>query len=86
MNTVRDGRPRWLKAVEGGGNPMTDEPDQAAALFAEIASEQQVIDELAAGTDKLRRIQQAKRDLAALDPSALRTALERRRAAFVEGA
>ncbi len=72
---------------------MTDDPDKAAGLFAEIATEQEVIDQLAEGTAKvaegtakLRRIQQAKRDLAQLDPSALRAALERRHASLVEGA
>ena len=65
---------------------MTDDPDKAAALFAEIATEQQVIDQLAEGTERLRAIQQAKRDLAQLEPSALRAALERRHASLVEGA
>ena len=86
--TVRNPRPRWLTAVDtkGGGSSMTDDPDKAAGLFAEIATEQEVIDQLAEGTAKLRRIQQAKRDLALLDPSALRAALERRHASLVEGA
>ena len=65
---------------------MTDDPDMAAALFAEIATEQQVIDQLEEGTAQLRRIQQAKRDLAQLDPSALRTALARRHASLGERA
>ena len=65
---------------------MTDDPDKAAGLFAEIATEQEVIDQLAEGTAKLRRIQQAKRDLALLDPSALRARLDRRHASLVEGA
>jgi hypothetical protein len=65
---------------------MTDDPDKAAALFAEIATEQQVIDQLTEGTERLRSIQQAKRDLAQLEPSALRAALERRHASLVEGA
>ena len=86
--TVRNPRPRWLKAVDmkGGGVLMTDDPDKAAALFAEIATEQQVIDQLTEGTERLRSIQQAKRDLAQLEPSALRAALERRHASLVEGA
>ena len=86
--TVRKTRPRWLKAVDmkGGGVLMTDDPDKAAALFAEIATEQQVIDQLAEGTERLRAIQQAKRDLAQLEPSALRAALGRRHASLVEGA
>ena len=65
---------------------MTDDPDKAAALFAEIATEQQVIDQLTEGTERLRSIQQAKRDLAQLEPPALRAALERRHASLVEGA
>lgn len=65
---------------------MADDPDVAVGLFAEIASEQQVIDLISAGTERLKRIQQAKRDLATLDPSAIREALTRRHAALGEGA
>lgn len=93
--TVRNPRPRWLKAVdtEGGGTVVTDDPDKAAALFAEIATEQQAIEQIAQGsnqvaegTAQLRRVQQAKRDLAMFDPSTLRAAIARRHASLVEGA
>lgn len=94
--SVRNPRPRWLKAVDpkGGGTRMTDDgPDKAAALFAEIATEQQAIEQIAQGssqiaegTAQLRRVQQAKRDLAMFDASMLRVAIARRHASLVEGA
>lgn len=65
---------------------MADDPDVVVGLFAEIASEQQVIDLISAGTERLKRIQQAKRDLATLDPCAIREALMSRHAALGEGA
>lgn len=61
---------------------MLVDHDQVAGLFAEIASEQDVIDKLAAGTQRLQAIQQAKRDLAQLDSASLRRAIARRHAAL----
>ncbi len=59
---------------------MTEERDDVARLFDQIACEQDVIDQLAAGTVRLQAIQRAKRELAALDASALRRAMARRHA------
>ncbi len=59
---------------------MTEERDDVARLFDQIACEQDVIDRLAAGTVQLQAIQRAKRELAALDASALRRAVARRHA------
>ena len=61
---------------------MNDDHDHVAELFAQIASEQGVIDQLAAGTQRLQAIQQAKRDLAQLDSASLRRAIARRHAAL----
>ena len=61
---------------------MNDDRDHVTGLFAQIASEQDVIDQLAAGTQRLQAIQQAKRDLAQLDSASLRRAIARRHAAL----
>ena len=61
---------------------MTEERDDVARLFDQIACEQDVIDQLAAGTVQLQAIQRAKRELAALDASVLRRAEARRHAAL----
>lgn len=61
---------------------MIQDPDVVSRLFAAIASEQDVIDQITAGTQRLQVIQQAKRDLAALDADALRQAVRLRHAAL----
>ena len=61
---------------------MVEDPDEVAELFATIASEQDVIDQIASGAERLRAIQRAKQHLASLDAEALRQALARRHAAL----
>ena len=61
---------------------MSEDRDHVARLFAQISSEQAVIDQLAAGFLRLQAIQQAKRNLAGLDAAALRRAVARRHAAL----
>ena len=61
---------------------MTEERDDVARLFDQIACEQDVIDQLAVGAVQLQAIQRAKRALAALDASVLRRAEARRHAAL----
>ena len=61
---------------------MTEERDDVARLFDQIACEQDVIDQLAVGAVQLQAIQRAKRELAALDASVLRRAEARRHAAL----
>lgn len=59
---------------------MTDERDDVARLFDQIACEQDVFDQLAVGAVQLQAIQRAKRELAALDAIAVRRAVARRHA------
>lgn len=61
---------------------MSEDRDDVTRLFDQIACEQDVIDQLAAGTLRLQEIQQAKRDLATLDAAAIRRAVTRRHAAL----
>lgn len=65
---------------------MNTDRDEVARLFEQIASEQQVIDQLAAGTLRLQAIQAAKRKLAELDAAAVRRAVAKRHAALEVGA
>lgn len=65
---------------------MNTDRDEVARLFEQIASEQQVIDQLAAGTLRLQAIQAAKRKLADLDAAAVRRAVAQRHAALEVGA
>lgn len=58
----------------------TEDVDAAAALFAQVAEESAVIADLRGTADRLERIRDAKRQLAALPVAALREALHRRRA------
>lgn len=60
--------------------------DEVARLFDQIASEQDVIDQLAASAVRLQAIQQAKRELASLDAATLRRAVARRHAVLAVGA
>ena len=61
---------------------MHGDRDDVARLFDQIASEQGVIDQLAANALRLQAIQQAKRELASLDAATLRRAVARRHAAL----
>lgn len=61
---------------------MSEDRDDVAWLFDQIACEQEVIDQLAAGARRLQAIQLAKRELAALDATAVRRAVARRHAAL----
>jgi hypothetical protein len=65
---------------------MSVDRDDVARLFGQIASEQDVIDQLAANALRLQAIQQAKRELASLDAATLRRAVARRHAALAVGA
>ena len=65
---------------------MNDDHDHVTGLFAQIASEQEVIDQLAANAVRLQEIQRAKRELASLDVATLRRAVARRHAALAVGA
>lgn len=65
---------------------MSVDRDDVARLFDQIAGEQDVIDQLAAGALQLQAIQQAKRELASLDAATLRRAVARRHAALAVGA
>jgi hypothetical protein len=65
---------------------MTGDRDDVAQLFDQIAGEQDVIDRLAADALRLQAIQQAKRELAALDAATLRRAVARRHAALAVSA
>lgn len=60
---------------------MADDQDAVAELFATIACEQVVIDEIAAATERLVAIQRAKRELASYADS-LHRALALRHAAL----
>ena len=64
---------------------MSGDRDDVARLFDQIASEQDVIDQLAATVRRLQAIQQAKRQLAALSPADLRRAAAQRHAALAVG-
>lgn len=59
--------------------------DVVARLFDEVASEQDVIDQLAAIALRLQEIQQAKRELASLDAATRRRAVARRHAVLAVG-
>jgi len=65
---------------------MNVDRDDVARLFGQIASEQEVIDQLAANAVRLQEIQRAKRELASLDVATLRRAVARRHAALAVGA
>ena len=65
---------------------MHGDRDDVARLFDQIASEQGVIDQLAADALRLQAIQQAKRELASLDAATLRRAVARRHAVLAVGA
>jgi hypothetical protein len=65
---------------------MSVDRDDVAWLFDQIASEQDVIDQLAANALRLQAIQQAKRELAFLDAATLRRAVARRHAALAVSA
>lgn len=65
---------------------MSVDRDDVTWLFDQIASEQDVIDQLAANALRLQAIQQAKRELASLDAAMLRRAVARRHAALAVGA
>lgn len=65
---------------------MSIDRDVVARLFDQIASEQEVIDQLAAGALRLQAILQEKRELASLDAATLRRAVARRHAALAVGA
>lgn len=65
---------------------MSVDRDDVARLFDQIASEQEVIDQLAASALRLQAIQQAKRELASLDAATLRRAVARRHAALAVSA
>lgn len=65
---------------------MSVDRDDVALLFDQIASEQDVIDQLAANALRLQAIQQAKRQLASLDATTLRRAVARRHAVLAVGA
>jgi hypothetical protein len=83
MSAVRNGTPSRLKGCDQGRRRMmNNDHDQVGLLFAQIASEQDVIDQLAASAQRLQAIQQAKRDLAQLDSASLRRAIARRHAAL----
>jgi len=64
---------------------MSGDRDDVARLFDQIASEQDVIDQLAATVRRLQAIQLAKRQLAALSPADLRRAVAQRHAALAVG-
>lgn len=59
--------------------------DDVARLFDQVASEQDVIDQLAASALRLQEIQQAKRELASLDAATRRRAVARRHAVLAVG-
>ncbi len=59
--------------------------DVVARLFDQVASEQDVIDQLAASALRLQEIQQAKRELASLDAVTRRRAVARRHAVLAVG-
>lgn len=65
---------------------MSGKHDDVARLFDQIAGEQDVIDQLAASTRRLQAIQEAKRELATLNPSDLRRAVAQRHAVLEVGA
>ncbi|MCC6497176.1 MAG: hypothetical protein IT193_13065 [Propionibacteriaceae bacterium] len=65
---------------------MADEQDAVAELFATIACEQVVVNEIAAATARLVAIQGAKRSLACLDEDSLHQALALRHAMLGAGA
>ena len=65
---------------------MSEDRDDVARLFDQIASEQDVIDQLAASAVRLQAIQQAEAGVGALDAAALRRAVARRHAALEVGA
>ena len=64
---------------------MSGDRDDVARLFDQIAGEQDVIDQLAAGALRLQAIQQAKRELASLDAATRRRAVARRHAVLAVG-
>ena len=64
---------------------MMGDRDDVARLFDQIASEQGVIDQLAATVRRLQAIQQASGQLAALSPADLRRAVAQRHAALAVG-
>ena len=64
---------------------MSVDRDDVARLFDQIAGEQDVIDQLAAGALRLQAIQQAKRELASLDAATRRRAVARRHAVLAVG-
>jgi hypothetical protein len=65
---------------------MNVDRDVVARLFDQIASEQEVVDQLAASAVRLQAIQQAKRELAFLDAATLRRAVALRHAVLAVGA
>lgn len=64
---------------------MSVDRDDVARLFDQVASEQDVIDQLAASALRLQEIQQAKRELASLDAATRRRAVARRHAVLAVG-
>lgn len=85
-SAVRVEASRPLMDMKREGGVAVGESDIAAGLFAEIAAENQVIDELidelTVRAHKLRRIQLAKLELAGLPAEAIREAIRLRQAAL----